>query len=32
MALSRINVEDLTGDAQALSERQPEARAAEARR
>jgi hypothetical protein len=32
MALSRINVEDLTGDAQALSEQQPEARAAEARR
>jgi hypothetical protein len=32
MALSRINVEDLARDAQALGEQQPEARTAEARR
>jgi Rrf2 family protein len=32
VALSRINVEDLTRDAQGLEERQPEAQAAEGRR
>jgi len=32
VALSRINVEDLTRDAQAVQEREPEARTAEARR
>jgi Rrf2 family protein len=32
VALSRINVEDLTRDAQAIDGRQPEARTAEARR
>ena len=32
IALSHINVEDLVRDAQALGERQPEARAAQARR
>jgi Rrf2 family protein len=32
VALSRINVEDLTRDAQAIQERQPEPRTAEARR
>jgi Rrf2 family protein len=32
LALSRINVEDLARDAQALGEQQPEARTAEARR
>ena len=32
VALSRINVEDLTRDAQGIEERQPEAQAAEGRR
>jgi DNA-binding IscR family transcriptional regulator len=32
VALSRINVEDLARDAQALGEQEPETRAAEARR